>query len=506
MAGFDIAQNCTACLSNYDLVGGVCVRKCTTPAATGVTAGTLVPYSPVSQSCSASGYSGSYTYTCSAAGGTAAITSNTCVQQCAVTGMVGTLVTNVNPGTTSLSCNDTANHFTGTSTGAYSCSGGVFSLGTAACGCESGYSLVGGVCQQNCTLPNGTLGITDGTTVSSGATFQACNSGAYTGGITYTCTSGSVANITANSCSLPCTASVTPSSYNGKTVFTFLTSGTFSCPTAKNVEVLVVGGGGAGGSSSNEPSAGGGGGGGVVYASAYPIVANTTYNPVIGAGGISATVANPASVCVGGKGQDSIFGTITAIGGGSGGTGYGYPQLSCNGTKNANNALSGGSGGGGANNNTSFAAPGSSTQTAQTNATNYYGNSGGSIPAACTVNANNGRCGGAGGGGAGAAGSNATTVAGANGGAGKQIISISSNYYGGGGGGSRARRDGSQTVGPNYGLVTIVNYSVGSGGIGGGGAGSIDAGGVVGTVGTPNTGGGGGSNASGGSGIVIIAY
>lgn len=144
----------------------------------GVTVGTLVPKTPVARNCNASGYGRTYTYACATADGTATIGTNSCLRQCTVSGLQGTLTAIVNAGTTSLTCDDTANHFRGTaSNGAYSCNGttGVFLVGTAACGCATGYTKVGSVCQQNCTIPNGTYGITDGTVVNAGTTSINCN-------------------------------------------------------------------------------------------------------------------------------------------------------------------------------------------------------------------------------------------------------------------------------------------------------------------------------------------
>lgn len=510
--------------TNGTLTDSKCDLDCSTASFPGVSSPSSVPNAQtVSATCGQTGYDGStISLTCSngsLSGGScgcqspayeASGSSCVAVPQCAVnvagvsshspvyrgTGNFTCNATNYNGGTIGYTCNSSGNLTTST---ACSCATG-YNPATSCTTCVAGYTMISGTCQQDCVVPNGTTGITNGTTVPKGSTSFACNANGYTGSINYsTCAGGGATiSVSSNTCVTACNISgLTPTTYNGKNVFT-VTSGpkTFSCTTTTNVQVLVVGGGGGGGSASNGPSAGGGGGGGVVYASSYPITANTTYNITIGAGGSG----SGSSYCVGATGGDSTFGnvngTITAKGGGGGGTGYGYAQTSCSGTKNATNAGSGGSGGGGANNGGSIAAAGSSTQTSQTNATAFYGNAGGTVPAPCNTNGMSGRCGGAGGGGAGAAGSNATNFNGANGGAGIQISAISTNYFGGGGGGSRVHED---ATGSNS------SYSAGSGGIGGGGAGGSDP--VLnGTAGTANTGGGGGSGASGGSGVVIIAF
>ena len=444
IAGYDISTGCTSCLSGYLPSGSGSSLVCTPAAScsvsvTGVATPTTVNHGDSNTlTCNAAGYSGlaGPTYNC-------------------VNG-------NLNLGGTPCQCaagRDIANN----------------------CACLSGYTEVAGVCEQDCAVPNSTLGITDGTKVVKGTTSKNCNVTNYTGEITYTCGSGGAINITANTCAAPCTASVSSTTYNGKTVFTFLASGgTFSCPSPRNIEVLVVGGGGAGNSSTDGPSAGGGGGGGVVYAAAYPIVVNFSYSPVIGAGG-----AAPGSGCMGNDGGSSNFGTLTALGGGGGGGGYTF-VYPCTGTKSTRSGRNGGSGGGASNNSTTLAPPGNSIQTAQTNQTAHYGNASGSVTAPCTGLSLFNRCGGSGGGGAGSVGGNPTSNgAGGAGGSGIQIPSISASYYAGGGGGARSQ----------YAAVGVL---AGVGGSGGGGNSGV--------AGTANTGGGGGDTKAGGSGIVIIAY
>jgi len=243
------------------------------------------------------------------------------------------------------------------------------------------------------------------------------------------------------------------------TIHTFTSSGTFTVTQGCDAEVLVVAGGGGGGINLYHGS--GGGAGGLIYYGAetpanshkegigYAITASS-HNVVVGNGG--AVQAN---------GQNSVFGTLTAIGGGYGAGYY------------AGNGGSGGSGGG-----CSYS---SSSPGAGTAGQGYSGGSGAYY-------------GSGGGGGAGSAGASGT-VNGGNGGIGiSYAISGTNNYYAGGGGGSAYSGNGG--VG-------------GAGGLGGGGAGSTSNA----VSGTPNTGGGGGGgerdgsvSGTGGSGIVIIKY
>ena len=242
----------------------------------------------------------------------------------------------------------------------------------------------------------------------------------------------------------------------GYRIHTFTGAGTFIANKAMTVEVLVVGGGGGGGKGSPNSGGGGGGAGGLVY-SASKILTPQSYNVIIGNGGSDS------------NGGNSIFGDITAIGGGKGGN-YGVA------------GSSGGSGGGsgrdmligngGAGTGGQGYAGGSSLYT-------FYGSAGG-------------------GGGSGGTGYNGDsdnvprTGTLSQGGVGLNYsISGSNVYYAGGGGGSWES-----------------GGSGGPGGLGGGGSGGRFGAGVAGTSNTGGGGGGsyGGTSVAGGSGIVIVRY
>lgn len=253
-------------------------------------------------------------------------------------------------------------------------------------------------------------------------------------------------------------------------IHTFLTSGTFTPATALSCDYLVVAGGG-GASGYNGGGAGAGGlrstvtatGGGGSLESVLSVASGVGLTVTVGAGG---NAGNNASGSAGTAGSNSIFSTITALGGGQT-------------TSNANGST-GGSGGGG----------GGATGTSRTGGagTANQGFAGGN-------NVTSGNYPSGGGGGAGAVGGNGSgSVSGAGGvGVATSITGTSVTYAGGGGGGS-----------------TIDGATRGTGGSGGGGNGG--ASGSAGTAGTANTGGGGGggahtqNGAAGGSGIVIIRY
>ena len=222
------------------------------------------------------------------------------------------------------------------------------------------------------------------------------------------------------------------------------------------VEYLVVAGGGSGGAL----SAGGAGGLLVGLAGITPGSAVTV---TIGAGG-----ALSGGGQTGQNGVNSLFGSVTATGGGAGAWEAGVNWATVPGN-------SGGSGG--------------SASPAYTNANNGYraagqgiSGQGNSAGVAAPLSGDLTQTNSGGGGGAGTVGRAATPARAGDGGAGiASAISGTVTVYAGGGGGG-----------------TWSGVS-GSGGVGGGGNGG-------GGNGSANTGGGGGNGGNGGSGIVIIRY
>ena len=253
---------------------------------------------------------------------------------------------------------------------------------------------------------------------------------------------------------------------------TFGASGTFTPQQSLTADILVVAGGGSGG----RRHGGGGGAGGLCYQTGRSLTA-TGYTVTIGAGGAAATAGGNGTT-----GNNSVFDTITSLGGGAG---------IQTGTKSAAN---GGSGGGSADYGTSATVGGTATQGSSGGATGY-GNNGG----AGKDNGSNSLVTG-GGGGSGTVGQTApTTTQPGNGGSGLNTWSSwasatgtgVSGYYAGGGGGA--------------------SFNQGNGGVGGSGGGG--AGGTAPTSGIVNTGSGGGgegpdnvNSGAGGSGIVIVRY
>jgi len=284
-------------------------------------------------------------------------------------------------------------------------------------------------------------------------------------------------------------------------VESFTSSGTFSVPAGvTSVDVLVVAGGGSGGGSNTNAVAGGGGGaGGLIFRPAFPVTPGGTVSVTVGSGGqgfVGADTSHPGPTNLG---QDSVFGTLTAKGGGGGGAGSVTSPDHPDGYA-GNKGLNGGSGGGTAgwgSGDTPAAPQPSGTQPTQPGDSGTYGfgNSG-------ATGGNPGTPSGSGGG-AGAAGNNGGPGPSRAGGIGKAYnISGTSTYYAGGGGSG-----GQNAIAGNDG-------SPGPGGQGGGAAsGTMGSGG---SNGEANRGGGGGGcgasqgnvigGGNGGKGIVIVKY
>lgn len=295
--------------------------------------------------------------------------------------------------------------------------------------------------------------------------------------------------------------------YHTFTVEDGFETSSFTSPINRNVEVLAVAGGGQGGGQVG----GGGGAGGLIYNASYSVTANTPISINVGRGGTtqehsaygggggSRVSQTPGfgyssygySQQVGSRGDNSVFGTMTASGGG-GGAGYSSTYI---------NASSGGSGGGGSNNPNA-----SATQTSNGGGTGY-GYAGGTGLSSTW-------CGG-GGGGAGGVGSNGSSANSGTGGVGGIGLQYFGSWYAEGGSGcsngpagriNTTRRLGGFGGHSNSGSLVYAQRS-GDGkpgtGSGGGGARDNDRIGLFANV-NPN------GNLDyvgfGGSGIVIVRY
>lgn len=249
----------------------------------------------------------------------------------------------------------------------------------------------------------------------------------------------------------------TPATTGGNTYTEFTTSGTATITGTGTIEVVVFGGGGGGG----DGGGGGAGAGRLLYHATYAVANGDTITVTIGAGG-----AHHAA------GSNSVFGTLTALGGAAG------ANVNGNGTSGGSGSGAGSDGGGGKTH-------GNADATSDGAATGFGANGGDSPSGVGYYPAG-------GGGGAGGVGGNGSLVSTNAGDGGPGTIQWdgagAAATFGGGGGGAQ------YTTGAGAGTA-------GAGGSGGGGAGNTDAGnGSAATVNTGSGGGGGGNGRNGGAG------
>lgn len=201
------------------------------------------------------------------------------------------------------------------------------------------------------------------------------------------------------------------------TVRTFTTSGTFTPSFSGTINVLTIAGGGGGGGNVGA----GGGAGGVINNVSYSVTSGTPITVTIGAGGNAGNTSTTAT-----NGTNTVFGTLTAVGGGHGGRYLG------------NAAGNGGSGGG-----APLGLTGGTGTVGQ-------GNNGGA--------GNVSTISGGGGGGCGAIGQDGQSSVGGNGGIGCQFsITGTATYYAGGGYGCAFPT-------PNTGISGLGQSNAGGGG------------------------------------------
>ena len=268
---------------------------------------------------------------------------------------------------------------------------------------------------------------------------------------------------------------------SGPTVQSFTSSGTFAVPSGiTSVDVLVVAGGGGGGAQ-NSQATGGGGAGGLIFRPGFTVTPGGTVSVTVGCGGAGVAPAN-----TGNTGQDSVFGTLTAKGGGGG--------------RAATPANGNGGSGGGASEYCSALTAGTATQPTQPGDSGTYGfgNPGGPYSGQGYVAGGGGGAGAVGGAGGGPSGGAGV----GNGGVGLAYTIADGTtpvFYAGGGA---------------SGAASTLSVLSGSGGQGGGGNGGGGTPARAAQSGQANTGGGGGggnsgspaNSGSGGKGIVIVRY
>jgi len=250
-------------------------------------------------------------------------------------------------------------------------------------------------------------------------------------------------------------------------VHTFTSSGTFTVYTGGEIELLCVAGGGGGG----RGRGGGGGAGGLIYKERYAI-GSGDITVTVGDGGSGGTVNSQIAP----SGGNSVFGTLTAIGGGGGAGSLAV----------TNSFLSGGTGGsgGGGSGNSPSPGPGG----VGGNNTDTQGSKGG---ASYSDNISYTAAGGGGGAG-GLGGSAVLNVAGAGGPGLQYSINGTNSFYaaggGGGGDGTAVPASGGSSIGGNGRNGAVGENAIANTGSGGGGGGTLQNGG------------------NGSNGIIIVRY
>ena len=134
-------------------------------------------------------------------------------------------------------------------------------------------------------------------------------------------------------------------------IFSDVGTFTWTAPSRTTTVTYLVVGGGGGSGGGFDTGGGGGGGGGMVLTGDLTVEPGTTYIITVGDGGIGGiSIRSPVSETNGSAGDDSVFGTIVALGGGGG-----YASRLTGGVSSAGgtsvsdgSASTGGSGGGSA--------------------------------------------------------------------------------------------------------------------------------------------------------------
>jgi hypothetical protein len=316
----------------------------------------------------------------------------------------------------------------------------------------------------------------------------------YAGDLNYNGAAASSTSVTVSLCTQSVSGTITantgaPAAGYCAVSITAASSGSLGLPvgvTSMKARVLIIGGGGAGGTRHG----GGGGAGSLLYSAAFDITDTRTVT--IGAGGAS---TNVTPTIADNNGKATVFGAITANGGGAGGA------------ISAGIGLTGGSSGGGAGSN----AAAEPTQTSVSGFNSYVFK--GAIGTSGSVEPEWSGGGGGGAGGNGVAGVSGNPATPGIGGAGRVYDMTLNGSYGcfaaGGGGGRSSSLGSAGTPGAGGSCTGLSTAKVG-------GDGALGTGSVAALSGVTNTGSGGGGGGfvgssnymtgAGGSGLVALRY
>ena len=187
---------CDSCKSGYNMVEGVCHKKCLVQGIEGINSVTVDTGSST-LSCDAVGYNpsdsisytclnGEFTYTgsCGSCATGYSRYNGECQPNCETGSVTGIVSRTVNAGFGELNCNVTG--YSPADSISYTCIGGVFSItGSTSCNiCDDGYNYFNSLCQGPCDIS--IVGVTK-TSVSAGTSTLNCDKPNFTGTINYTC-------------------------------------------------------------------------------------------------------------------------------------------------------------------------------------------------------------------------------------------------------------------------------------------------------------------------------
>ena len=335
---FNVTSGSCSCDSGFTLTSGTCFAACDFSGIDGLIDNSVSTVSG-SIACDQPNYNTSDSINFSCSGGTFSQTGGSCscnsgyekigiecLPACSLTGFAG--ISDRTLSDTSsivIDCDETG--YKTTDSVDFQCSGGTASVNSGSCTCDTGYSMIGGVCVEACDF-TGITGLVDGAVAASASNTINCNDTGFdtTDVIEYSCIGGNFTVLNSSSCDCrafydPAGTTCTPGCGSATPSYVRLKSGTssYDIPSDQyycNAKIWAIGGGGGGGgrgtSSCSGTGGGGGGAGGTVYQS-VSLSSGDTLTYSIGGGG---SQGNGGS---GGDGGDTSLtfnaSTITAYGG-----------------------------------------------------------------------------------------------------------------------------------------------------------------------------------------------
>jgi prepilin-type N-terminal cleavage/methylation domain-containing protein len=210
VTGYSSADSCASCSSGYNMVEGICHKKCMAQGIEGVNS-VQVDAGSSTLPCNADGYNpvdtisytclnGEFEYTGSCGSCAAGYSSynSTCQPNCSTGAITGINPRSVNAGFGELNCNVTG--YSPADSVSYSCLEGTFAItgGTSCNVCDTGYDFYNSLCQGPCDIS--IVGVS-ATTVNAGSSSITCDKPNFTGSVNYTCSNTTPRFSSTGSCS-----------------------------------------------------------------------------------------------------------------------------------------------------------------------------------------------------------------------------------------------------------------------------------------------------------------